>query len=609
MKKNILLLFLLSILGLVTSCYDDSELRERIEKLENTTAVIINQQITALQSSIEALKSVDFDLKNQIAALEAAGTSHQDEINALKEKDEELLRKIGELQDSIDSLRTWVEEILKNYTMTEEMNEQFAAVQEQIDQLKAQVALLLAAPDILFEVDGSIAYSPDTTIEVKYTLVNTDEETELECIADAGWTASIIPAKDGKSGIISVTTPSEGGEGKVLFFVSTKLNTAMRVLRFEQGILTVLTNSITVEPQDTLLTIDARTNVDYHVVIPAEAQQWIELRDIDTRAIMRTDVITLAVTLNATSQSRSAVITLVDTQDKELSSFTIFQRADVQGANEIWYTSTDGNIVEPSNPRGFGGVNIVSNTYVKGKGVIVFDGELTTIGNGAFQDDTWSYRLLTVSLPEGITSIGENAFFDCGGLTSITSPESVTTIGICAFDGCSKLNSITIPNSVTIIGISAFGRCSSLTSVTIPESVTSIGGGAFQYCSSLTSVTIPESVTNIPLECFRNCNSLTSVFIPNSVTSIGNYAFYECTSLTSVTIPNSVSSIEPCAFCFCSSLTSVVCLRKTPLYLSSDVFSNDVTDYCILYVPAESVSAYSVAEGWKEFKEIKEIDN
>ena len=195
-----------------------------------------------------------------------------------------------------------------------------------------------------------------------------------------------------------------------------------------------------------------------------------------------------------------------------------------------------------------------------------------------------------------VTSIGNNAFNGCTGLTSVTIGNSVTSIGSGAFSGCSGLTSLTIPNSVTTIGSSAFSGCSGLTSVIIPNSVTSIGGWAFDGCSGLTSLVIsdlaawlnvslgndssnplknsnahhlflndneitdlviPNSVTNIKKYAFEGCSSLTSVTIPNSVTTIGERAFYGCSGLTSVTIGNSVTSIGEGAFAYCSSLTSV----------------------------------------------------
>lgn len=142
-----------------------------------------------------------------------------------------------------------------------------------------------------------------------------------------------------------------------------------------------------------------------------------------------------------------------------------------------------------------------------------------------------------VVIPDGITSINENAFL-YSDLTSVTIPESVTSIGKNAFADCKCLTSITIPDSVTSIGNDAFRECKSLTSVTIPVSVTSMGDSVFQDCSGLKSVTLPDSITFIGNSAFFNCTGLTSVTIPDSVTSIGSETFWGCTGLTSITILN-----------------------------------------------------------------------
>ncbi|GAB6392021.1 MAG: leucine-rich repeat protein [Treponematales bacterium] len=152
---------------------------------------------------------------------------------------------------------------------------------------------------------------------------------------------------------------------------------------------------------------------------------------------------------------------------------------------------------------------------------------------GAFQK-----KLLdSVVIPNGITSIGDQAFF-LNELTSVVIPNSVTSIGDQAFER-NQLTSVVIPSSITSIGEQAFSR-NRLTSVVIPSSVTSIGEGAFSY-NKLTSVVIPNSVTSIGERAF-SLNELTSVVIPSSITSIGEGAFFG-NRLTSVVIPNSVTFI------------------------------------------------------------------
>ena len=192
-----------------------------------------------------------------------------------------------------------------------------------------------------------------------------------------------------------------------------------------------------------------------------------------------------------------------------------------------------------------------SNTINK----VVIQPGVTCIGKNAFSSGC--KNLTSITIPEGVTSIGRYAFQWCSSLTSITIPKSVTSIGWSAFQGCSSLKSITIPEGVTSIGEHAFGGCSSLRSITIPEGVTSIEDGVFYECSSLMSITIPEGVTIIGDEAFQWCSSLTSITIPKGVTSIGWKAFHGCSSLKSITIPEGVTSIEYGAFDTCRGLTSV----------------------------------------------------
>ena len=238
-----------------------------------------------------------------------------------------------------------------------------------------------------------------------------------------------------------------------------------------------------------------------------------------------------------------------------------------------------------------------SNTYWE-----IVDGVLTISGTGAMPttftnsggtNPWWSSRtnITTVIIQDGVTSIGNNSFYNHTGLTSVTIPNSVTSIGNYAFSGCTGLTSITIPNSVTSIGDGAFNGCKGLTSITIPNSVNTIASGAFRDCSGLTSITIPNSVTSIGTSAFNGCTGLTSVTIPNSVTSIELAAFYDCSGLTSVTIPNSVTAVGTSAFGGCTGLTEI--------NIGNGLASTDN-----LFLSGDKLKSINVADGNNNFSSI-----
>lgn len=196
-------------------------------------------------------------------------------------------------------------------------------------------------------------------------------------------------------------------------------------------------------------------------------------------------------------------------------------------------------------------------------------------------------------VPQGITTIGDHAFYECKMLGRIILPDSLVTIEDYAFTRCVALSSIVLPDQVTSIGEKAFFRCIALSSIIMPSGITSIGDEAFYACRTLTSITLPDSLTFIGRKAFAGCEKLTMLkvspdhpiyatingvlfnktqkslvyypcgfsakayTIPNGITRIEDYAFFTHEHLTSVTLPPSVTHIGDWAFHNCEKLSTV----------------------------------------------------
>ena len=272
---------------------------------------------------------------------------------------------------------------------------------------------------------------------------------------------------------------------------------------------------------------------------------------------------------------------------------------------------------------------------------------VTTIGDKAFY---WCYGLNSISIGDSVTRIGDSAFFGCRNLTSVKIPNSVTLIEDGAFAQCINLESIIVGNNNTVYdsrdNCNAIIETSSNTLITgcnstvIPNSVSSIAKWAFNGCVGLKSIEISNAITSIRKLAFMDCYNLETILvasgnkkydsrdncnaiietssntlitgckntaIPNSVTSISECAFYGSSLLTSIVIPNSVTSIGYDAFFSCKSLMSLTSCNSTPPSVSSSNVFKGVPEDCMLYVPDGSIGAYSAAEGWSRFTNIREL--
>ncbi|MBR3596338.1 MAG: leucine-rich repeat protein [Clostridia bacterium] len=206
--------------------------------------------------------------------------------------------------------------------------------------------------------------------------------------------------------------------------------------------------------------------------------------------------------------------------------------------------------------------------------VSISDG-ITTLGNNAFYN---CRKIKSVVLPESIATIGKSAFENCTSLTSVNIPDAVTEIPTHAFYNCAlnevalpvnlsyvgdyafyecNFRNIDIPVTVTEIGEYAFAYCDSLENLVLPTGLSKISVGLAYYCSSLNSVVIGENVGSIGYRAFSNCSSAENINIPDSVLTIGKEAFKNCNTLTEVNLPDVITSIGEEAFSGCSKITEI----------------------------------------------------
>lgn len=188
--------------------------------------------------------------------------------------------------------------------------------------------------------------------------------------------------------------------------------------------------------------------------------------------------------------------------------------------------------------------------------------------------------IVSISIPQEVTAIGDSAFANCTDLTEVEILAGVKTIGTSAFSGCTSLTEIALPSNLTSIGMSAFKNCSGLTGIVLPDRVTSIGREAFSGCAGLIEVNIPEGLTSLGNSTFSDCTKLTAISFPSTLasvpscvcnkcvllenvtiaagpTSIGSMAFDQCDALEEIVIPEGITSIESQAFWYCKTLKSV----------------------------------------------------
>lgn len=186
--------------------------------------------------------------------------------------------------------------------------------------------------------------------------------------------------------------------------------------------------------------------------------------------------------------------------------------------------------------------NILREYNGPGGEVVIPDGVTQIAPKAFFVSD-----VTDVTIPEGVKSIGNNAFALCESLTTVHLPQSLTHICNSAFSGCPNLTGVELPDGLQVLQSYAFQYCSNLGHIRIPGSVKEIESSAFYACSGLREVELCEGLTTIGKYAFAG-TGFSSVTIPDSVQTIGKHAFEECKSMKTIKLPASLRFIDECVF-------------------------------------------------------------
>lgn len=164
--------------------------------------------------------------------------------------------------------------------------------------------------------------------------------------------------------------------------------------------------------------------------------------------------------------------------------------------------------------------------------------------------------LNSVSVKQGVTTIGATAFMNCINITEVNLPDSIEQIGTDAFSQCKALQNIYLSENIEIIGSSAFSNCSSLTEVRLPSKLKKVNSSTFSGCSNLMQVLLGDNIQAIETCAFSGCSSLKEIQLPDSLSEIESWAF-RYSGLERIDLPESVTKIGTLAFADCKNLTEV----------------------------------------------------
>ena len=473
---------------------------------------------------------------------------------------------------------------------------------------KFTLSLSLDVSKLAFKKGGDIH-------NVHYELSNVMDKATLEAEVSNGWQVSITP-ETSTSGTITITAPETIEETTITITAKESDRTAKCELKCGKPMFYLPQKEFKLGYEGKNLSVPVKTNLNFFIKIPDDAQTWIALVAEETTD----EKIVLRVSENEEAFSRDATILCLDDEGVVWDKFSVSQN---WGENKIFEVQNPeaGGLQEYIKTRNMSNVKklkisgpLNDNDFLFLRGMRsleyldVYDVEAYSLPKGCFKREYYSWQCEKIILPKTLTAISEECFY-CTSIKEVRIPVSCETIGASAFAICQSLKTITIPASCETIGASSFNGCSSLSSVIFENGscLKTISSSAFASCRALKTITIPASCNTIGDNAFSSCTSLTdfSCAGESALTSVGAGAFKYCGVLHRIDMQGckKLAAVGSKAFDGDDQIYSFQIGAVVPPTCPTDAFGN-VGEYSVLKVPAGSEETYNAASGWGDFYKI-----
>lgn len=556
MKK--LLFFFMSVV-LLASCEDFSDefgvINDRLDELEQVSIPSIEEQIESINPQLTSLKETDKSIKAKITELEKSNNATANEISDLKDKEAALEEAISNLQKYVD---TQIANAKSAAAAAYATIEQYNNIVSQLSALQTSTNKL--GEDLTAKINNEVKTLTDKITDLENRLKAVEDK--VDSLLARIQSVSYIPRYDDNKATLKY---AKRISQVALDFEVTPKSAVAELAKVWQS------------------TVSAKA-----VYTETRAVSFIDMPIIKFEADEQNGVITVTASgenLEQVSSTQKASISLVisDGNNSVTSAYIPLMPKEVEiidlvvPSNEIWYTSTDGKIVETTRADAFD-ANIASNTYKDGMGILKFDNVVTQIFLYAFCNQE--------------TQIGAE------NLETITFPKTLEYIGDYAFNNCTALTEVVAFGSIHM-RVHTFGGCTNIAKVHISDLAA--------WCNCIfVNYTTCNPISPGKAELYLNGEKVTDLVIPSSISKIGHAIFAGCSSLNSVVIPSNITLIHSMAFVNCKQLKTVFCESIVPPAIDLNNYGQwnafNGNDYGrMIYVPRQSVEAYKAAEGWKDY--------